>query len=175
MEGIARVLDRIREIEARIAGLAGALPPRSPVAEELPRTSAASFASVLALAMGSRGQEVVREAYRYLGVPYVWGGEDPSGFDCSGLVRYVFRKFGVDLPHYTVSQAQLGTPVAREDLRPGDVIFFGEDGGRGYLYHVGIYVGDNRFIHAPHRGDVVKVSELTGKYARNYACARRYL
>lgn len=175
MEGIFRVMERIREIEARIAGLSCGLIPQDVEAAGPGRAGTASFSILLEEALSSRGEEVVREASRYLGVPYVWGGESPSGFDCSGLVRFVFRKFGVDLPHYTESQARLGTPVARQDLRPGDVIFFGEDGGRGFLYHVGIYVGNNCFIHAPHRGDVVKVSELSGKYARNYACARRYL
>jgi cell wall-associated NlpC family hydrolase len=118
---------------------------------------------------------VVQEAMRYLGVPYVYGGGSPSGFDCSGLVQFVFRKFGVSLTHYTVTQAQKGLPVSRNELKPGDVIFFGENGGSGYLYHVGIYVGNNSFIHAPHTGDVVKISKLEGKYASNFACARRYL
>lgn len=173
MDGISQVLERIRQIEARIAELSAGLPLRA-----VGRSGSAggvNFSSFLQEALASRGEEVVEEASRYLGVPYVWGGETPRGFDCSGLVRYVFRKFGVELPHYTESQARLGVPVDREDLRPGDVIFFGENGGRGYLYHVGIYVGGNRFIHAPHRGDVVKVSEISGRYARNYACARRYL
>ncbi|NPV58345.1 MAG: C40 family peptidase [Actinobacteria bacterium] len=172
MEGIARVMSRIAEIEARLQRLSGAAYLASPY--EAAETGF-SFASFLSGADTGRGQAVVNEAMRYLGVPYVYGGGGPNGFDCSGLVQYVFRKFGVNLTHYTVTQAQAGTPVSRSELRPGDVIFFGENGGTGFLYHVGIYVGNNSFIHAPHTGDVVKISRLEGKYDANYACARRYI
>ncbi len=172
MEGIARVMSRIAEIEAGLQRLGSAPFPLSPREAE---NAGFSFASLLSGAGASRGKAVVDEAMRYLGVPYVYGGGGPNGFDCSGLVQYVFRKFGVNLTHYTVTQAQAGRPVSRAELRPGDVIFFGENGGSGFLYHVGIYVGDNSFIHAPHTGDVVKISRLEGKYDANYACARRYI
>jgi cell wall-associated NlpC family hydrolase len=110
---------------------------------------------------------VVGIAMRYLGTPYVWGGESPAGFDCSGFVAYVYGQVGVSLPHYTGAQWNVGVPVARSDLEPGDLVFF--DG----LGHVGIYVGGNSFIHAPHTGDVVRVSSLTGWYADTYVGARR--
>lgn len=172
MEGIARVAARIAEIESRLERLLGA--GSIPLVRGA-ETPDGAFSSLFRASLCDRGARVVEEAMRYLGVPYVYGGGGPQGFDCSGLVQYVFRKFGVELPHYTVTQAQRGVPVARSELRPGDVIFFGENGGTGFLYHVGIYVGGNRFIHAPHTGDVVKISPLEGKYDRNYACARRYL
>ena len=109
-------------------------------------------------------------AMRYLGVPYVWGGASPAGFDCSGLVMYVFAQLGVSLPHYTGAQWNMGVPVARGDLQPGDLVFF--DG----LGHVGIYIGGDQFVHAPHTGDVVKVSSLDeGWYASSYVGARRIL
>ena len=104
---------------------------------------------------------------RYLGVPYRWGGASPSGFDCSGLVMYVFAQVGVSLPHSSYAQYGMGVPVARSQLQPGDLVFF--DG----LGHVGIYVGGGSFIHAPHTGDVVKISSLTGWYASEYVGARR--
>ncbi|MDI6874911.1 MAG: C40 family peptidase [Actinomycetota bacterium] len=179
MEGITSVTQRIAEIEARLRELfrAGTYPPgmNQVQAPEGASTVFSPFGTYLQSSLNGVGEAVVQEAGKFLGVPYVYGGATPSGFDCSGLVQYVFRKFGVELPHYTVTQAQRGTPVSRSELRPGDVIFFGENGGRGFLYHVGIYIGGNRFIHAPHTGDVVKISELVGKYDRNFACARRYL
>jgi cell wall-associated NlpC family hydrolase len=112
---------------------------------------------------------VVGIAMRYLGVPYVWGGASPGGFDCSGLVMYVYGQMGVSLPHYTGAQWNVGVPVSRGDLQPGDLVFF--DG----LGHVGIYIGGNQFIHAPHTGDVVKISSLTGWYADTYVGARRII
>ena len=112
---------------------------------------------------------VVGVAMQYLGTPYVWGGASPSGFDCSGLVMYAYAQVGVSLPHSSYAQWGMGVPVSRDQLEPGDLVFF--DG----LGHVGIYVGGGSFIHAPHTGDVVKISSLTGWYASSYVGARRIL
>jgi cell wall-associated NlpC family hydrolase len=107
---------------------------------------------------------VVGIAMRYLGVPYVWGGASPSGFDCSGLVAYVYAQVGVSLPHYTGAQWNVGVPVSQGDLQPGDLVFFDA------LGHVGIYIGGGQFIHAPHTGTVVQISSMAGW---NYDGARR--
>jgi cell wall-associated NlpC family hydrolase len=106
-------------------------------------------------------------AARYLGVPYVWGGASPSGFDCSGLVMYVYAQLGVSLPHYTVSQWNATTPIPTSALAPGDLVFF--DG----LGHVGIYIGNGQFIHAPHTGTVVQIASLVGYWAAHLDGARR--
>ena len=117
--------------------------------------------------VGGGHPEAAAIAARYLGVPYRWGGASPSGFDCSGLVMYVYAQLGIALPHYTVAQYHRGVAVSHSQLQPGDLVFF--DG----LAHVGIYIGNNQFIHAPHTGDVVKVSSITGWYAQTYVGARR--
>jgi cell wall-associated NlpC family hydrolase len=110
---------------------------------------------------------VVGIAMQYLGTPYVWGGASPGGFDCSGFTMYVYAQVGVSLPHNAAAQYGYGSPVSRGDLQPGDLVFF--DG----LGHVGLYIGGGNFIHAPHTGDVVKISSLTGWYAATYVGARR--
>jgi len=117
----------------------------------------------------SQNGGVVGIAMRYLGVPYVWGGASPSGFDCSGLVMYVYAQVGVSLPHYTGAQWNMGVAVSQSDLQPGDLVFF--DG----LGHVGIYIGGGQFIHAPHTGTVVQISSMTGWYAATYVGARRII
>ena len=110
---------------------------------------------------------VVGIAMRYLGVPYVWGGASPSGFDCSGLVMYAFAQIGVSLPHSSYAQYGMGAPVSMSQLQAGDLVFFAG------ASHVGIYIGGGQFIHAPHTGDVVKISSLTGWYASTFAGGRR--
>ncbi len=110
---------------------------------------------------------VVGIAMQYLGVPYVYGGASPSGFDCSGFVMYVFGQIGVSLPHNAAAQYGAGVPVSRDQLQAGDLVFFNG------LGHVGIYIGGGQFIHSPHTGDVVKISSLSGWYSSTWVGARR--
>ncbi|MBD0329720.1 MAG: C40 family peptidase, partial [Thermoleophilia bacterium] len=116
----------------------------------------------------ARHGNVVSIAMQYLGVPYRWGGASPStGFDCSGLVMYVFAQVGISLPHSTYALWGMGSPVGRSQLQPGDLVFFNG------LGHMGIYIGGNQMIHAPRTGDVVKISSLAGWYSSSYVGARR--
>ena len=115
-----------------------------------------------------RRARLVSYARRLLGVRYAYGGTSPrSGFDCSGFTRFVYAHFGIDLPHYSGAQFGIGRRVSRGRLLPGDLVFF--DG----LGHVGIYVGDGRFIHAPHTGTRVSIDSLAGWYGTRYDGARR--
>jgi cell wall-associated NlpC family hydrolase len=97
-------------------------------------------------------------AARYLGVPYVWGGASPAGFDCSGLVMYVFAQLGISLPHNAAMQFTCCTPVPRADLQPGDLVFYGSSAAT--IYHVGIYVGNDTMIDAPCTGEDVQYDTL---------------
>jgi cell wall-associated NlpC family hydrolase len=133
----------------------------------LPGSALAHRARVQRLQRGTRqarfitpnafGLKAATYARRFLGVPYVWGGSSPSGFDCSGLVRFVYAHFGISLPHSSYADFGLGKRVSRQGLRPGDLVFF--DG----LGHVGMYIGGGRFIEAPHSGANVQVSSLAAR------------
>jgi hypothetical protein len=125
------------------------------------------------LAAPPLGTRAATYAKRFIGVPYRWGGSSPSGFDCSGLVRFVYQRFGINLPHSSYADFNLGRRV-RGALKPGDLVFFSGIG------HVGMYIGNNRFIHAPHSGTTVQVSSMSdhGSYdgaRRIVAGAKRQL
>jgi cell wall-associated NlpC family hydrolase len=102
--------------------------------------------------------DIVTYAASFRGVKYVYGGTNPSGFDCSGFVQYVYAHFGVSIPRTSQQQYSVGTAVSVSNLQPGDLVFFHDNGsGPG---HVGLYIGEGRMIHAPHTGDVVKIAPL---------------
>ena len=110
----------------------------------------------------SSPHQVLQIAQRQIGVPYRYGGEDRSGFDCSGLVHYVYRQVGIALPRTTKTLWQHATPISRSQLRPGDLVFFRIDSRKAT--HVGIYMGDQQFIHAPSAGKRVRIASLQNKY-----------
>jgi cell wall-associated NlpC family hydrolase/cell division protein FtsB len=157
-KSILRGLDqRIKKILKRRAHLDQAL------ARRLARTAGINLSRI----SGSPAQiAVVQEALKELGKPYVYAAAGPDSFDCSGLVMYVYAKFGVHVPHFAAYQADYGRRVSYGELQPGDLVFFGSP-----IHHVGIYAGNGLFIHAPHTGDVVKVTVLA-QYEMPSACAR---
>lgn len=117
--------------------------------------------------------DIIASAMGFLGVAYRFGGVSPTGFDCSGFMQYIFRKtYAVNLPRTSAEQAAVGTHVNRADLQPGDMVFFRTAGSR--ISHVGMYIGNNRFIHAPRTGKNIEITSLSNKYwDSKYATARR--
>lgn len=124
------------------------------------------------IASGSTSS-LVNKAFEFLGRPYVYGASGPRAFDCSGFTAYVYQAFGVSLPHYTVSQSQMGMAVSKNNLKAGDLVFFNT---AGYISHVGIYIGGGQFIHASSGSGKITVSDIgEGYYLSRYVCARRIL
>ncbi len=148
--------ERQRALAAERARRAAAAAARRPV----PRKDGS--------APGAPHPEAVNVVLRYIGVPYVWGGSSPSGFDCSGLTSYVYAQLGMDLPRTSRAQYRVGAFIAADrtgELSPGDLVFFGYQGDPERVHHVGLYVGDGNYVHAPGTGDRVKVSSLTERIA----------
>lgn len=132
-------------------------------------TLSSTFGNVLA-----RTQDLVLNAMGMMGIPYVWGGSTPeSGFDCSGFVQYVVKQaLGIVLPRSSFDQVKAGQAVDRNELQPGDLVFFNTM--RAPNSHVGIYVGENRFIHAPSRGKTVEIGDINNVYwTHRFTGARR--
>ena len=151
-----------RDAEARLA-------EEAPAQAQSVLGIAAELPEGVAVAPSTRHGHVVAIAMQYLGIPYLWGGASPeTGFDCSGFVMYVYGQVGVYLPHNAALQYGYGLPVARDELQPGDIVFFNN------LGHNGIYIGGGQFIQAPRTGDFVKISSLSESwYASTYVGARR--
>ncbi len=130
------------------------------------QSSSGAFNPPPILGTGAGHPEAAKIALQYLGVPYVWGGASPSGFDCSGLVMYVYAQLGISLPHYTVSQWDVTEPISTSQMQPGDLVFFDA------LGHVGIYIGGGEFVDAPHTGSVVRIDSLAA-WGSSFVGARR--
>jgi cell wall-associated NlpC family hydrolase len=156
--------------------------PQAPAADAAaPGQDAAALADAappptLATAASPQALAAVKEAEKYLGTPYKYGGSSPqTGFDCSGLMQWAYAQSGIKIPRVTYTQidAPNGTPVRRTELLPGDLVFFRDAGGD--VHHVGMSLGGDKFIHAPHTGDVVKVSSLSESYyAQQFTGGRRF-
>lgn len=124
--------------------------------------SSSSALTINSSSSSSKADKVVAYAQKFLGVKYVWGGKTPSGFDCSGFVSYVFKNsVGVNLTAYTKTMATQGKTISKKNAMKGDIVFFDKN------EHVGILVDGDHFIHAPHTGDVVKISQFSGYYSQN--------
>ena len=112
------------------------------------------------------GADAVRVALEMVGTPYVWGGNTPRGFDCSGLVQYSYILAGLELPRVTIKQRSASRAVSRKQLRPGDLLFFHIEGKR--YSHIGIYIGDGQFVHAPRTGKFVTTANLSNPYWQKF-------
>jgi len=151
-------------------------PPRAPKDKARGRTGEAADSVQQRPARGDRdmGAIAARTAERFVGIPYRWGGENVvDGMDCSGFVRAVYNLCGLSIPRTSRDQFRAGDQVAKDDLRDGDLLFFGSSVDS--ISHVGIYVGNGRFVHAPRRGEDIKVSGVDESYfERRFIGARRY-
>ena len=122
----------------------------------------------------SKADKIIATAKKYIGVPYVWGGESPSGFDCSGFVQYVFKVHGISLNRTTETQYKHGSYVSKSNLKPGDLVFF-QNTYRAGISHVGIYIGNGQFIHASSSKGVTISNLSSSYYTTHYYGARRIL
>ncbi|HEY0506810.1 MAG TPA: C40 family peptidase [Blastococcus sp.] len=152
-----------RSLVALLVGAGVVLTPGLAMASA-PAPTAAAAAPVAAHSQAA--QAIVDTAMAQRGKPYVWAGSGPGAFDCSGLTQYAAKAAGINLPHFTGSQATMGSPVAQANLQPGDLVFFYSP-----ISHVGIYIGNGQIVHAPTSGDVVKVSTVASM--GQFATARR--
>ena len=133
------------------------------------------------------GNNLVSYSNKFMGTPYLWGGATPAifnttgkylsgGFDCSGLVQYSYKNFGINLPRTTMDQINKGTAINIDNLQNGDLVFFTTNtAAPAQVSHVGIYIGNNKFMHSPKPGDVIKISELTGYYINNFVIGKRII
>ncbi|NTW77715.1 MAG: hydrolase [Syntrophaceae bacterium] len=119
---------------------------------------------------------LVKTAREFIGVPYLWGGTSPeSGFDCSGLTMTVYQLNGLNLPRHSATQYDAGNPIDKQNLQKGDLVFFATN-GNGKVSHVGIYIGNDRFIHAPSRGKNIRIESMSCNFfAKRYLGARTYM
>jgi peptidoglycan DL-endopeptidase CwlO len=152
--------DLMAQQEAELAAQRAASEETAPEIQQQSQTQAsevakASTPSVAApnVTNSATANSVIATAKQYLGVPYVWGGSTPSGFDCSGFTSYVYRSVGISLPRTSRAQQNVGTRISLSQVQPGDLVFRGSP-----AYHVGIYIGGGQYIHAPQTGDVVKIA-----------------
>jgi len=169
----AQVKKLMKQEADRQAAIAAELARRAAQAASHPSTRPSDAGS-----LGASHPTAAAAAKRYLGVPYLWGGTSPSGFDCSGLCQYAYREIGISIPRTSRAQFTTGQfiPPSRTDLlEPGDLVFFAYGGDPSQVHHVGMYVGGGVFIHAPGTGDHVKYSSLTDRIStrRDYVGAVR--
>ena len=125
---------------------------------------------------GSKADSLIAKAKNFIGLPYRFGGTSPtSGFDCSGFMQYVYKQTAnINLPRTSGSMAQVGERISRSELKPGDMVFFSHGGGR--ISHVGMYIGEGRFIHSPSTGKSISITSLdSGYWANKFVTARRVL
>jgi cell wall-associated NlpC family hydrolase len=182
MTGVAAVQARIAQIQGQFAVPSVVrAPSTSPApgaapAPGLSHSSAGSFAAALAAqtsqlggasatgaptasapgSSGGPGELALAAARQHVGTPYVWGGNSPGGFDCSGLMQWSYRQVGIELPRVSTDQAKVGTAVSADAARPGDLVFF----ERGAVDHIGMYAGNGQWLVAPKKGDVVKLQDV---------------
>lgn len=121
-------------------------------------------------------KDIVDSAKMFLGLPYIWSGISGFGFDCSGLIHSVYKNHGIMIPRDSFVQAVNGIPVAKKNMQPGDLLFFAYNQGKGKVYHVGMYIGNNQMIHAPNSSRNVEIISINAHpYKVNFAGSRRYL
>lgn len=142
------------EEQRRLAEAAAAAGVDQAVVEQIAVSAPVGIGTAPASRLGGAAVGI---ALQYLGVPYVWGGMSPSGFDCSGLVAYTYAQLGISLPHHAATMYGYGVPVSYGQLQPGDLVF------ANGLGHMGMYIGSGQYVHAPQTGDVVKISSMASR------------